>query len=149
MTGVRRAGFNDTKVIVDFLERYHVDESNLSDIPFDRKSMTQVTDYYIGTPKHVVFVYVDSSAEIKGVLMGAVEPFMFNQKRLWATDLVFVAKAGGAWLLKKFIAWSRLFKVDRIMMGVSTGNSRSDDLYIALGLERTGGMYTMKFSEEL
>lgn len=148
MSGVRRAGHEDTKELVAFLEEYHTNGSNLKDIPFDVSSMTQVINYYIGMPKHVVFVYTDGDDKIRGVLMGSIEPFMFNKKRNWATDLVFVADAGGAWLLKKFISWTKLYNnVDRIIMGVSTGNTRSDALYTAMGLQRTGGMYALAINE--
>ena len=147
MAGVRRATYNDTTNIVEFLEKYHTEGSVLEDIPFSVRDMTSAVNFYLKMPKHTIFVYEDSGSKLRGVLMGSVEPFMFNIKRFWATDLLFVADAGGAWLLKKFIAWSKLYKVDRIMMGVSTGNDRSDELYNALGLERMGGMYSLTIRE--
>jgi len=60
-----------------------------------------------------------------------------------ATDLVFVAKAGGAGLLRAFMAWCKARKVARIDMGVSQGDpsGRIDRLYQKVGMTRTGGMY--------
>jgi hypothetical protein len=136
----RLATAQDSKQIVDFLEHYHVSGSNLSDIPFSRSSMFKVTEYYIGMPRHVCFVHT-SDGKITGVLMASIEPFMFNQKRFWATDLLNVAESGGAWLLKRFFAWAKMYKVDRIFMGVSTGNPLSNALYAHMGMEELGGMF--------
>ncbi len=143
---IRTATTNDTQKIVDFLQKYHEERSNLSDIPFDRRTMCNAIDYYIGMPKHTVFVYTDGDA-ITGVLAGSIEPFMFNDKRKWATDLLNVADKGGVWLLKKFIEWAKMYKVDRIFMGISTGIGRTEGLYEAVGMERVGGFYMMKFEE--
>lgn len=146
MTGTRVATHADTKKIVSFLKNYHETDSNLSDIPFDRFSMMQCVDYYIGMAKHVCFVY-EKDNEITGVLMGSVEPFMFNKKRSWATDILNVAIQGGGWLMKRWISWCKMQKVDRIVMGVSTGDERTDNLYRVMGLERTGGMYMLNTRE--
>jgi hypothetical protein len=148
MAGVRRATYNDVTTIVEFLEHYHTNGSVLEDIPFSVKDMTGAVNFYLKMPKHVIFIYEDSASKLRGVLMGSVEPFMFNQRRSWATDLLFVSEVGGAWILKKFISWAKLYKVDRIMMGVSTRNERSDDLYHALGLEQMGGMYSLTIRED-
>lgn len=134
----------DTKIIVEFLKKYHENGSNLSDIEFDKLSMTKALDYYIGMPKHIVFVYESKDNQITGVLMGSIEPFMFNEKRKWATDLLNIAEGGGAWLMKRFFAWASMHRVDRIIMGTSTEDSRTDILYTALGGLKLGGMYSFK-----
>ena len=144
MAGVRRATHLDTNSVVDFLEHYHKTESNLTDIPFDKESMAEVVNYYVGMPKHVVFMYEDDAKQVRGVLIGGLDPFAFNKKRYWASDLIFVANAGGAWLMKRFIAWSKLYKVDRIIAGVSSGAIDADELYTALGFTRVGGMYSLE-----
>lgn len=141
MGRVRLATFTEVQEIVDFLERYHL-TSNLSDIPFDRNSMRQSVNYHIGMKQHVCYVYDDEG--VAGVLMGSVEPFMFNQKRKWATDTLFIADKGGAQLLKQFHKWAKHYNVDRIVQGVSSGNQRADDLYEILGMERVGGMYVIR-----
>lgn len=147
MSNVRRATQTDIKELLGFLETYHREESNLSDIPFDKGTMTRTIDYYLSNPKHVIFVYCVED-KITGVLMGNIEPFVFNDKRQWATDLIFVARSGGAWLLKKFISWAKLYKIDRIVMGVSSANERAGELYTTLGMEQVGGMYCMTIHEE-
>lgn len=146
--GTRVATIADVGRIVSFLKRYHEQDSNLSDIAFDRQSMTQCIEYYIAEPRHVIFIYVTEHKELKGVLAASAEPFMFNKKRRWATDLLNVAEEGGAWLVKRFISWAKAQRVDRIIMGVSTGDERVDLLYEAVGLHRTGGMYMLNTKEE-
>jgi alkaline phosphatase len=144
----RLATHNDTQTLVKFLENYHRDDSNLQDIPFDKLSMSKAIDYYIGMPKHVVFIYETSDHKLKGVLMGSIEPFMFNEKRKWATDLINVAEQGGAWLMKRFISWAHMHKVDRIIMGISTEDPNADELYEAMQMTRLGGMYSMRGKEQ-
>lgn len=146
MVGTRVATHNDTAEIIKFLKKYHEEQSNLKDIPFDNKSMTQCVDYYVGMARHVCFVY-EKDGEIRGVLMASVEPFMFNKNRKWATDILNIADEGGAWLVKRFIAWANMHKVDRIIMGVSTGLERTNDLYKAMGMTQTGGMFVLNTKE--
>lgn len=144
----RVANHNDTQELVKFLEKYHAEDSNLKDIPFDKRSMSKAIDYYIGMPQHIVFVYDSKESKITGVLMGSIEPFMFNEKRKWATDLLNVGTEGGVWLMKRFFDWAKMHKVDRIIMGISTGDSRVERLYEALGMDRKGGMYSLSISYE-
>lgn len=137
---VRLAKEIDTKRIVDLLEKYH-ERSNIADIPFDRKVMSNAVRYYIAMPKHAVFVY-ESGGEIEGALAVSLEPFMFNEKKYWATDLFNVANKGGTQLMWKFFEWVKLFKnVERIYLGVSSGRQRTNRLYEALGMEQVGGFY--------
>lgn len=143
MAGVRRAAHSDLTAILDFLEDYHTTKSNLSDIPFVRQDMSACLGYHIGMPKHVVFLYFDEAEQLRGVLMASIEPFVFNAKQKWASDTIFIATAGGAWLLKKFISWAKLYGVSRIIMGVSSGDTRCDELYNTLGLIKVGGMYSL------
>ena len=139
----RLATHSDTQELVKFLAKYHAEDSNLKDIPFSKQSMSKAIGYYIGMPKHAVFVYETEDKVITGVLMGSLEPFMFNERRHWATDLLNVAEMGGSWLMKRFIAWAKMHKVDRVIMGISTDDPRVERLYEAMGMERKGGMYSM------
>lgn len=135
----RAARIEDVQHIVKYLEEYHY-HSNLKDMPFDKRSMSSAVRYYIDTPKHQAFVYTKDN-KITGVLLGSIEPFMFNEKRSWATDLLFVADEGGLWLLKRFVAWAKQFGVDRIIMGISSGDDRAHRLYESVGLVYLGNMY--------
>ena len=141
---IRNAQHSDTAELVRFVEKYHREKSNLSDIPFDRPSMVAYIDYHIGTPKHVVYIHLDDD-EITGFILGGLEPFPHNSKRYWASDGMFIADKGGVRLLKRFHAWAFANRADRIFHGVSTGDARADALFSALkDTERTGGMYVIR-----
>lgn len=140
---IRNAQYSDTQELVNFVEKFHREKSNLSDIPYDRASMVSYIDYHIGTSKHVVYVY-DTEEGIKGFILGGLEPFPHNQKYCWASDGMFIADKGGAQLLKRFHTWAFASGAKRIFQGVSTGDSRADALYNTIeGMERTGGMYVV------
>ena len=139
---IRLATYAETKELVDFTEKFHREQSDLSDILFDRPSMVSYIDYHIGTSKHVVYINTTND-EITGFILGGLEPFPHNQKVLWASDGMFIADKGGASLLKRFHAWAFANKAQRIFQGVSTGDGRADALYEAIGMKRTGGMYVI------
>jgi hypothetical protein len=140
---IRNAQHTDTSKLVDFMEKYHREKSNLSDIPYDRNSMVSYIDYHIGTSKHVVYVY-ESDDEITGFILGGLEPFPHNKKYYWASDGMFVADKGGAQLLKRFHAWAFASGAKRIFQGVSSGDWRADNLYSVMkNTTRTGGMYVV------
>ena len=140
---IRLATYNDTKQLTDFVAKFHLEQSDLSDIPFDRASMVSYIDYHIGTSKHTVYVN-DVDDEIVGFILGGLEPFPHNKKVLWASDGMFIADKGGASLLKRFHAWAFAMGAKRIFQGVSTGDNRADALYDAIGMSRTGGMYVIR-----
>ena len=139
---IRNAQYTDTKELVEFIEKFHREKSDLADVPFDRGSMVSYIDYHIGTPKHVVYVY-EHNNEITGFILGGLEPFPHNKKLLWASDGMFISDRGGVALLKRFHAWAFANKAKRIFQGVSTGDGRADALYEAVGMKRTGGMYVV------
>ena len=68
----RLATHSDTQELVKFLAKYHAEDSNLKDIPFSKQSMSKAIGYYIGMPKHAVFVYETEDKVITGVLMGSI-----------------------------------------------------------------------------
>jgi len=141
---IRNAQHTDTKQLVDFVEKYHREKSNLNDIPFDRSSMVSYIDYHIGTSKHVVYVHVEDD-EITGFILGGLEPFPHNKKVMWASDGMFIADKGGVALLKRFHLWAFASGAKRIFQGVSTGDNRADNLYkVTDGMEYTGGMYVVR-----
>ncbi len=139
--GSRIATRQDVWEIVKFLEHYHRYNSNLQDIPFNRRSTSQIVEYYIVTPEHQVWVFDDDHGHIQGVLAGSLESFFFNPEYRWATDLFFIAERGRAWLLKRFSKWAKRHKASRIIMGVSTGDITAGELYERFEFKNTGGMY--------
>ena len=73
-----------------------------------------------------------------------VEPFFFNKKYSYATDLMFFATGGGVQLWRRFVDWAWEMGAQRILMGVSSGDARACQLLEALGMENTGGMYVIR-----
>ena len=61
---VREATFEDMGNILDFLEKYH-ETSNLSDIPFDRRSCAKIVEYAIAAKDTVALVAEELSADSK------------------------------------------------------------------------------------
>ena len=140
---IRLATHADTRQLIEFTEKFHREQSLFKDVVFDRPSMVSYIDYHIGTAKHVVYVN-DVKDEIVGFILGGLEPFPFNKKVMWASDGMFIADRGGASLLKRFHAWAFANKAHTIFQAVSTGDSRADTLYNAMGMKQTGGMYAVQ-----
>lgn len=139
---IRRANHGDIKRVVDYMEEYHKD-SNMNDIPVDRVSLVKITSYYIEHKGHLPLMAIDKE-EVKGVLFGSLEPYFFNSKRYYATDLMFFASGAGPQLWRAFRDWAFEMGADRIIMGVSSGDPRAGQLLEALGMETTGGMYVIR-----
>lgn len=131
----------DLGKIIDFMEAYHP-ESNMSDIPFDRQSCVKITEYFILNKTYQPLIAVDEG-RIQGLLFGSLEPFFFNKKRSYATDLMFISKGAGPQLWHKFRDWAFGSGADRILMGVSSGEERACRLLEALGMTNTGGLYVL------
>jgi hypothetical protein len=127
---------------MQYMEDYHK-KSNLVDIPFDRKSMIKVLEYFMAAKDSIALVAFDGE-NVHGVLLGSIEPFFFNKKYSYATDLLFFATGGGVNLWKTFVSWAEGAGVARIMMGVSSGDQRACHLLESLGMENTGGMYVLR-----
>lgn len=139
---VREATFEDMGNILDFLEKYH-ETSNLSDIPFDRRSCAKIVEYAIAAKDTIALVAEELS--ITGILLGTLEPFFFNRKKSYATDILFISTSGGGpQMWRRFKEWAFYHGAERLMMGVSSGDARADQLLEALGMTNTGGMYVLR-----
>lgn len=132
----------DMREIVDYMEEYHED-SNLQDIKFDRASTVKILEYYIQSRDSIALLAIHNN-KINGILVGGLEPFFFNKRETYATDLLFIAKGAGPQLWKRFKEWSFASGARRIIMGVSSGDARAGQLLEALGMEQTGGMYVLR-----
>lgn len=139
---VRRATNADMKEMVDYLEEYHK-TSNVSDIPFNRTSLVKVLDYYIVAGDSIGLIAKENDT-ILGLLFGSLEPFFFNSKKSYATDLLYIANGAGPQLWKAFKKWAFGVGADRIIMGVSSGDDRACHLLEIMGMESTGGMYVLR-----
>lgn len=139
MFTIRPAVHDDTAEILDLLEEYHKN-SNMADIPFVRRDCAKVLTAFMATRDCYGKVSV-RDGKIVGVLFASLEPYFINKNKAWASDLCFIANGGGAQLLKDFKCWAKAAGATKIIMGVSSNNSRADQLIETLGFEKTGGMY--------
>jgi hypothetical protein len=138
----RRAHVLDVNSMVNFLEKYHP-KSVYRDIPFCRQSVIELCTVTIKSKSGVGFLCYDDDKELRGVLLGVEEPVFFNQNVNYATDLLFVAEAGGPGLLSRFFGWAKSRNVDRVIMGISTNDDRAEQFYEIMGMTRIGGMYVL------
>ena len=139
---VRRGTYNDIAEIVQVKEDYHPN-SNLHDIPFVRKDAVKIVQYYLAASECCPLVVEDDEGQISGLLFASVEPFFFNKAARYATDLMFISNGYGMALLNAFKEWAHEVGVDRIMMGVSSGDVRADTFLELAGFKKTGGMYVI------
>lgn len=139
---IRRAEMRDIPSILDYMEEYHRD-SNMSNIAFCRKSSIQIVEHYIKHRDCYPLIATDGE-KVHGLLFGSLEPYFFNKKKAYGTDLMFFAKGHGATLWKTFKAWAFANGADRIIMGVSSGCERTNNLLEVLGMTSTGGMYVLR-----
>ena len=141
---VRRANLEDMQDVLNYMIKYHED-CNLSDIKFERTSAFKIVEYYIRAKDTCPLIaHHDYTGEVIGVLFGGLEPYFFNQKENYATDLFFFSKGAGPCLWKEFRDWAFASGADRIIMGVSSGDDRAGHLLEVLGMNMTGGMYVLR-----
>lgn len=96
-----------------------------------------------------VWITEDAHGAIRGLLIGQIGQVPFSHY-LAATDLVFVAEAGGELLLDAYVAWCKLRGVARIDLGASAGAGRDAALSRLLrrkGFARAGAMFTANLIE--
>lgn len=81
------------------------------------------------------------NGQVCGVLIGSIDPMPFCGG-LSATDLVFIAYAGGDLLLDAFLDWCKVRRVTRIDCGVSQADDkRVERLFRRKGFTRAGGLF--------
>jgi hypothetical protein len=140
---VRRGGYKDIGEVVSFMQEYHAD-SNLADIPFVRKDAAKTVEYFIASKYACPLVAENDEGELIGILFASLEPYFFNSKYKYATDLQFISKGAGIQLLAEFKRWARQQGAERIVMGVSSGDARADAFLELSGSEKIGNMYVIR-----
>ena len=140
---VRRANLGDMKEVLDYMTDYHK-TSNMSDIKFERTSALKIVEYYIMAKDTCPLIAHDDEGKVIGLLFGGLEPYFFNKKACYATDIFFFSRGEGPTLWKRFRDWAFNSGADRIIMGVSSGDNRAGQLLEALGMNSTGGMYVLR-----
>jgi hypothetical protein len=115
----------------------------MSTVPFKRQHMAQTFDYYARAREGLVLV-ADSGDKIDGVLIATCEPYFFNAKKQFATDIMFVSSGHGVKMLRMFKEWAKAMGADRIIMGVSSEDPRADAFLEVSGFNTTGAMYVFR-----
>ena len=141
---VRLAKMTDISNTLAFVKR-KLEETNYSGFPFNSVVARRTMRDAMTSKASRVWV-AEHEGKIVGILVGETGPLPFTHF-MGATDLCFLADAGGEKLLAAFLAWCKLLKVARIDMGVSAGGSVNqkvvDRLFRRNGLVKSGGMYHM------
>ena len=139
---VRRANITDMKDVLDFMEAWHP-TCGMENVPFDRQSCVKIVEYYVYSKDTLPLIAKNDKGDITGMLFGSLEPYFFNKKHCYGTDLMFIARGGGPELWRRFKEWAFGLGADRIIMGVSSGDPRACQLLEVLGMINTGGMYVL------
>lgn len=96
-----------------------------------------------------VWVAVDDNERIRGFLIGEIGTMPFTA-RMSATDLAFMAEAGGELLRSAFKQWCVMRKCARIDMGISAGPNREAAVRRSFqrdGFERSGDMFHINLGD--
>jgi len=140
---VRRAYPRDLKSILDYMQEQHA-KSHLVHIKFDRASTAKMVNHTILAQDFCHFIAHDDKGEVVGLLIGMLEPYFFNQRKYYATDMLFISQGQGPQLWRAFRDWAFATVAVEIIMGISSGEERSGQLLEILGMEKTGGMYVLR-----
>lgn len=144
----RLATIADLSDIVAFGKRV-VATTNYAEFAYNAVLARRVVKQMMTQATSRVWV-AEHQGRITGLLMGEVGPMPFTH-HMAATDLIFVAEAGGDELLDAFIEWCKLRKVARIDMGVSAGPEREDAIkrmFAKHGFGYSGPMFHMNMLPE-
>lgn len=117
----RLAHLSDLSAIVA-LGKEMAAQTNLAGIPYNAVIARRTAKRAMTSPNSRVWV-IDRDDEIVGLLIGEIGDMPMSHHQS-ATDLIFIAKAGGDLLLDAFIHWCTMRGVARIDMGVSAGPER-------------------------
>lgn len=145
---VRRAALSDLSEIVALGARI-VPKTNLARFPYNAVIARRTTKRAMTDANSRVWVTESEDGKLKGVLIGEIADMPMTHYQC-ATDLIFIAEAGGDLLLDAFIHWCGLRKVARIYMGISTGTGREEAtkrLFARKGLAHCGPMFVMDLGE--
>lgn len=143
---VRRGKLTDISDILAFAKR-KLESTNYQAFPFNAVIARRTVKGAMTRPDSRLWV-AERDGKITGFLIGEVGTMPFTHRES-ATDLAFLADAGGLRLLLAFVDWCKMLNVGRIDMGVSATRYRRamDRLFGSAGLQRSGGMYYANFIE--
>lgn len=146
---VRIAGLTDLSALCAFGKEQHA-KSNYAEIaPFNSVMTRQFFKQYASQPAQLLAVAHNRSG-VCGLLAGHVDTYPFSHT-IYATDVLFVAEAGGDLLLDFFIAWAKR-RGARVMESYPSQCDRYDtlaQLYARKGFTRCGGGFRLDIRKEI
>lgn len=146
---IRKATAYDLQAIVDLGYRL-CDRTPLADVPRDRPAVVQAITNCMHSQFGCCYV-AEHDKQITGVILGIAQQYWFSRKRQ-AVDLMFTAETAGdgIQLARAFIEWAwRVPNVVEVALAQSSGLDieRTGKLYQRLGLEHSGGVYSMRWAQ--
>jgi hypothetical protein len=141
---VRKANLNDLAPLLEFGRR-HFEASNFAPLKWNGVIARRTLKDAMVSPNSRVFIAM-KNGNVVGALIGDIYMMPFSAA-MCATDIAFVADAGGDMLLDAFLEWCKTRKVKRIDMGVSQEDPRVDNLYKRKGFIPSGTMFYMNLEE--
>jgi hypothetical protein len=143
---IRKAGLTDLSALCAFGKDQHA-KSNYADCaPFNAVMTRQFFKEAMSQPAQALLIAKDTA--IRGLIAGHVTTYQFSHT-LFATDVLFVADAGGDLLLDGFIAWAKR-RGARIMESAPSQSDRYESLchlYERKGFVRCGGTFRLMLQE--
>lgn len=137
----RLGKLTDLSDLLAFAKR-KLESTNLAELGFNAVIARRTLKGAMTSPDSRVWV-TERDGVIAGFLIGEIGPLPMTH-HMGATDLAFLADAGGDLLLEAFIAWCNLRQVARIDMGVSAGPEHDDAvrrMYRGKGFVYSGSMF--------
>lgn len=138
---IRKATFADLSAIVACGARWHAAGSTYDGIPYNAVIARRTVKRCLTDADARVWV-AERDGEVVGFLIGQIGEMPFSHHTS-ASDLAFVAQAGGDELVAAFIAWCRLRRVARIDMASSAMRASAvvRRFFRRAGFEEAGGLY--------
>lgn len=139
----RLGKLTDLSEIVAFAKR-KLETTNYAGFEFNAVIARRTAKAAMTCPDSRVWV-TERDGQIVGLLIGEIGPMPMTH-HMAATDLGFLADAGGDLLLEAFVAWCNLRNVARIDMGVSAGPEEDAAIcrmFRRKGFTRSGSMFHM------
>jgi hypothetical protein len=139
---VRRANELDLSNIVAF-GKQAVAKTSYASLPYNASKTRAFLKGAMKDPSVQVFVAIKDH-NVCGVLIGSVDVVLFSHV-LMATDLAFIADAGGELLLDRFLAWAkqRGAAIVEMVSSQAEGYERYSRLLEHKGFERSGGVFRL------
>ena len=138
---VVKGDYKDVKEVLEFGKVYH-EKSLYKNCTWDyhiaRKTLLQTI-----AQNHMCLYVAREKGEVVGFIIGMTDQLFFSKDKM-ATDLVFIAKKGGATLLHLFKKWASKKQAKLILCANASGMGDLDKVesfYNQNGLTTVGNMY--------